>query len=157
MKTSTAVCRSFIDECIDQHNIGQLNNSTASMAKVWIKMPQNVYEWRIYSKIHTQRVRSQYTIFIFQYWATDLENKVATECLQLHGGWGYMMDTCIARSFIDARVQSIYGGSNEVMKELIARPIVKPVNWKTCSWSQNTHYQSLYNMMSVDLERSFEK
>jgi len=95
LKTSTAVCRSFIDECIAQHNIGQLTNSTASMAK---------------------------------YWATDLENKVATECLQLHGGWGYMMDTCIARSFIDARVQSIYGGSNEVMKELIARPIVKPVN-----------------------------
>jgi len=95
LKTSTAVCRSFIDECIAQHNIGQLTNSTASMAK---------------------------------YWATDLENKVATECLQMHGGWGYMMDTCIARSFIDARVQSIYGGSNEVMKELIARPIVKPVN-----------------------------
>ena len=65
---------------------------------------------------------------ILQYWATDLENRVATECLQLHGGWGYMMDTGIARSFIDARVQSIYGGSNEIMKELIARTIVKPVN-----------------------------
>ena len=39
-----------------------------------------------------------------------------------------MMDTGIARSFIDARVQSIYGGSNEIMKELIARTIVKPVN-----------------------------
>ena len=38
-----------------------------------------------------------------------------------------MMDTCIARSFVDARVQSIYGGSNEIMKELIARTIVKPV------------------------------
>ena len=80
------------------------------------------------SKIHDNLVRSSFTIFAFQYWATDLENKVATECLQMHGGWGYMMDTCIARSFIDARVQSIYGGSNEVMKELIARPIVKPVN-----------------------------
>ena len=71
-------------------------------------------------------VKEQYSIF-FQYWSTDLESKVATECLQLHGGWGYMMDTCIARSFIDARVQSIYGGSNEIMKELIARTIVKPV------------------------------
>jgi long-chain-acyl-CoA dehydrogenase len=94
LKTSIAVCRTFIDDCIGQHNAGSLNNSTASMAK---------------------------------YWATDLENRVATECLQLHGGWGYMMDTCIARSFIDARVQSIYGGSNEIMKELIARTIVKPV------------------------------
>ena len=54
------------------------------------------------------------------------ENAIAAECVQLHGGWGYMMETPIARSYIDARVQTIYGGSNEIMKELIARPIVKP-------------------------------
>ena len=43
--------------------------------------------------------------------------------LQLFGGWGYMMEYPIARAFIDARVQSIYGGTNEIMKELIARKL----------------------------------
>lgn len=53
-----------------------------------------------------------------------MQNRIATQCLQLHGGWGYMMEYPIAKSFIDARVQPIYGGSNEIMKELIARQIV---------------------------------
>ena len=60
-----------------------------------------------------------------KYWATDLENKVAGDCLQLHGGWGYMWETNIAKSYAHARVQTIYGGTNEIMKELIARNIVK--------------------------------
>ena len=59
-----------------------------------------------------------------KYWATDLENRVAADCLQMHGGWGYMNETKICRSYADARVQTIYGGSNEIMKELIARSIV---------------------------------
>jgi len=60
-----------------------------------------------------------------KYWATDLENKVAGDCLQLHGGWGFMWETNIAKSYASARVQTIYGGTNEIMKELIARNIVK--------------------------------
>jgi alkylation response protein AidB-like acyl-CoA dehydrogenase len=56
--------------------------------------------------------------------ATDLQNSVATRCLQLHGGWGYMWEYPIAKAFVDARVQPIYGGSNEIMKELISRTIV---------------------------------
>lgn len=59
-----------------------------------------------------------------KYWLTDLQNRVATQCLQLHGGWGYMWEFPIAKAFVDARVQPIYGGSNEIMKELIARKIV---------------------------------
>merc|ERR1712002_846148 len=60
-----------------------------------------------------------------KYWATDLENKVAADCLQLHGGWGFMWETNIAKAYASARVQTIYGGTNEIMKELIARNIVK--------------------------------
>ena len=45
--------------------------------------------------------------------------------LVLHGGWGFMWETEIAKSYASARVQTIYGGTNEVMKELIARNIVK--------------------------------
>jgi len=59
-----------------------------------------------------------------KYWCSELENKVAAECLQLHGGWGFMWETKIAKAYAGARVQTIYGGTNEIMKELIARCIV---------------------------------
>jgi len=92
LKTSIAVCRAFIDQCLDLHSAGKLCGEMASMSK---------------------------------YWATDLENKVAADCVQLHGGWGFMWETQIAKSYADARVQTIYGGTNEIMKELISRNIVK--------------------------------
>jgi acyl-CoA dehydrogenase len=56
-----------------------------------------------------------------KYWLTDLQCKVVDECLQLHGGYGYMNEYPIARMYRDARVQRIYGGTNEIMKLLIAR------------------------------------
>ncbi|MCB1458649.1 MAG: acyl-CoA dehydrogenase, partial [Nitratireductor sp.] len=54
---------------------------------------------------------------------TDLQCKVMDECLQLFGGYGYMNEYPIARMFRDARVQRIYGGTNEIMKLLIARTL----------------------------------
>lgn len=56
-----------------------------------------------------------------KYWTSDLMNKVIDECVQLHGGYGYMLEYPVARAWIDARAQRIYGGTNEIMKELIAR------------------------------------
>ena len=56
--------------------------------------------------------------------ATELQGKVADECLQLFGGYGYMTEYPISRAYVDARVQRIYGGSSEIMKEIIARSIV---------------------------------
>jgi len=56
-----------------------------------------------------------------KYWASDLMGKVIDQCLQLHGGHGYMIEYPIARAYIDCRAQRIYGGTNEIMKELIAR------------------------------------
>jgi len=58
-----------------------------------------------------------------KYWTTDLECKVIDECLQLHGGYGYMWEFPIARAYVDARVQRIYGGTNEIMKEVISRSL----------------------------------
>ena len=92
LKTSIAVCRAFIDQCMELHEHKKLCGEMASMAK---------------------------------YWATDLENKVAGDCLQLHGGWGFMWETNIAKAYASSRVQTIYGGTNEIMKELIARNITK--------------------------------
>ena len=59
-----------------------------------------------------------------KWWATDVHKRVVDRCLQLHGGYGYMTEYPIARAFLDGRVQSIYGGANEVMKLIIGRSMV---------------------------------
>jgi acyl-CoA dehydrogenase len=61
------------------------------------------------------------TASMAKYWCTDLQCKVMDECVQLHGGYGYMWEYPITRAYADARVQRIYGGTNEIMKEVISR------------------------------------
>ena len=56
-----------------------------------------------------------------KWWTTELQNKVADRCLQLHGGYGYMDEYPVSKAWRDSRVQSIYGGTNEIMKEIIGR------------------------------------
>ena len=56
-----------------------------------------------------------------KYWLTDTQGEVLDECLQLHGGYGFMQEYAIAEMWTDARVQRIYGGTNEIMKEIISR------------------------------------
>ena len=58
-----------------------------------------------------------------KWWTTELQNKVADRCLQLHGGYGYMTEYPVSKAWLDGRVQSIYGGTNEVMKEIIGRSL----------------------------------
>jgi alkylation response protein AidB-like acyl-CoA dehydrogenase len=72
-------------------------------------------------KLHTQQQLSVSLGALVKLWCTDLQCKVADECLQIHGGYGYMWEYPIARAWADARVQRIYAGSNEIMKELVAR------------------------------------
>jgi acyl-CoA dehydrogenase len=86
-KTAAYVGRVFLEHCIERFLAGQLDDSTAAMAK---------------------------------YWLSDQQCRIVDECLQLHGGYGYMTDYPIARMWTDGRVQRIYAGSNEIMKELIA-------------------------------------
>ena len=89
-KTEALIARTFVDQCLIKHLDGQLDPSTASMAK---------------------------------YWTTQKQNEIIDECLQLHGGAGYMDEYEISRMYKDARVQKIYGGTNEIMKELIGRTL----------------------------------
>jgi alkylation response protein AidB-like acyl-CoA dehydrogenase len=63
------------------------------------------------------------TASMAKYWGTEVQNEVMNECVQLHGGYGYMQEYPISRMYTDARVQMIYGGTNEIMKELIARSL----------------------------------
>jgi len=58
-----------------------------------------------------------------KWWTTELQNKVADRCVQLHGGYGYMMEYPVARAWLDSRVQTIYGGTTEIMKEIIGRSL----------------------------------
>lgn len=56
-------------------------------------------------------------------WHSEMLGRVADECLQLHGGYGYMQEYAVARAYVDARIERIYGGTSEVMKEIIARKV----------------------------------
>jgi acyl-CoA dehydrogenase len=63
------------------------------------------------------------TASMAKYWITDTQQEVLDECVQLHGGYGYMNEYLVCRMFADSRVQRIYGGTNEIMKELISRAL----------------------------------
>ncbi|MDQ6697180.1 MAG: acyl-CoA dehydrogenase family protein [Actinomycetota bacterium] len=58
-----------------------------------------------------------------KWWCTELQKRVVDRCVQLHGGYGYMLEYPIARAYVDARVTTIYGGTTEIMKEIIGRSL----------------------------------
>ncbi|HVR05913.1 MAG TPA: acyl-CoA dehydrogenase family protein [Solirubrobacteraceae bacterium] len=58
-----------------------------------------------------------------KWWCTELQGRVVDRCLQLHGGYGYILEYPIARAYADARVTRIYGGANEIMKEIVGRSL----------------------------------
>ena len=90
LKTEIAIGRTFVDRCLGLMLRGELDATTASMAK---------------------------------YWCSEMQGRVVDACLQLHGGYGFMAEYPIARAYVDARAQRIDGGTNEIMKELIARDL----------------------------------
>ena len=58
-----------------------------------------------------------------KWWTTELQKRVVDACVQLHGGYGYMLEFPVARAYLDARVQTIYGGTTEIMKEIVGRSL----------------------------------
>jgi len=64
------------------------------------------------------------TASMAKYWVTDMQQQVIDDCVQLHGGYGYMNEYLVTRMLADARVQRIYGGTNEIMKEVIGRALL---------------------------------
>jgi long-chain-acyl-CoA dehydrogenase len=60
-----------------------------------------------------------------KWWASELQKRVVDRCLQLHGGYGYMLEYPVARAFLDSRIQTIYGGTTEIMKEIIGRDLAR--------------------------------
>ena len=68
-------------------------------------------------------IRSLCAKFSCLFRTTANDDYVATECLQLHGGYGYMSECPVAQAFLDARIQSIWAGTNEIMKNIVAKSI----------------------------------
>ena len=58
-----------------------------------------------------------------KWWCTDVQARTADRCLQLFGGYGYMTEYPVSRAFVEARVQKIYAGTNEIMKEIVGRDL----------------------------------
>jgi alkylation response protein AidB-like acyl-CoA dehydrogenase len=90
MATETTIARTFVDDCVAKHLKGELDNTTASMAK---------------------------------WWTTELQNKLVNQGVQLHGGYGYMLEYPIAQAYVDSRISTIYGGTTEIQKEIIGRSL----------------------------------
>ncbi|WLQ14189.1 acyl-CoA dehydrogenase family protein [Hahella aquimaris] len=74
-------------------------------------------------ELHLDKKLDVPTAAMLKQWSTDLQCKVMDECVQLHGGYGYMWEYPIARAWADSRVQKIYAGTNEIMKEIVARSL----------------------------------
>ncbi|TYO98425.1 acyl-CoA dehydrogenase [Geothermobacter ehrlichii] len=89
-KTEAKIARVFFDHCVEEVLAGNLDSTTAAMAK---------------------------------WWFTQKQCEIVDECFQFFGGYGYMLEYPIAHLYADSRVQKIYGGANEIMKELIARSL----------------------------------
>ncbi|WP_299534654.1 acyl-CoA dehydrogenase family protein [uncultured Streptomyces sp.] len=73
---------------------------------------------------HTAGTLSAVDASMAKWWATELQKRVADRCLQLHGGYGYMNEFPVAKAFTDGRIQTIYGGTTEIMKEIIGRSLL---------------------------------
>jgi len=74
-------------------------------------------------ELHLKQELDVPTAAMAKYTMTELQCKVVDECVQLHGGYGYMWEFWIARAYVDSRAQRIYAGTNEIMKEIISRSI----------------------------------
>ena len=74
-------------------------------------------------ELHTKGELDSTTGAMIKLWTTEIQSRVLDDCVQLHGGYGYMWEYPIARAWADARIQRIYGGTSEIMKELISRDL----------------------------------
>jgi alkylation response protein AidB-like acyl-CoA dehydrogenase len=101
--------------------IGKFQNSRFKLAEIKTKLEVTRAFLDRAVMEHNQGKLSAEEAAMAKWWTTDLQKCVVDECLQLHGGYGYMEEYPIAKAFVDARVATIYAGTNEIMKEIIGR------------------------------------
>jgi len=101
--------------------VGSFQNSRFKMAEIATELE---FAWAFIDKCSLALTRGELTAeeaAMAKWWTTELQKRAIDECLQLHGGYGYMDEYPISRLWRDGRVQSIYGGTTEIMKEIVGR------------------------------------
>ena len=101
--------------------IGSFQNSRFKLAEMKTEVEiARVFVDRCVEELNARTLTPE-TAAMAKWWTSELQKKVLDQCVQLHGGYGYMLEYPVARAYLDARVQSIYAGTNEIMKEIIGR------------------------------------
>ena len=126
---SMASCRRSLDDTLDYvkqrrafgQPIGSFQNTQFKMAELSteVEVGQAFVDKLLPAHVRGEDIVSE--VSMAKWWTTDLQKKLTSECLQLHGGYGFMDEYPISADYNDAAVQSIYAGTNEIMKVIIAR------------------------------------
>ncbi len=124
-----ACCHFAFDETLDYVKertafgkpIGKFQNTRFKMAEMRteITIGQNFVDTLV-MKLNAGTITPE-EASMAKWWTTDLQNRVVDQCVQFHGGYGYMMEYPIARAYVDSRITPIFAGTNEIMKEIIGR------------------------------------
>ena len=127
--SSLASCRRSLDDTIDYvkgrrafgQSVASFQNTQFTLAELAteVEVGQAFVDRLLRAHCAGEEVVTE--VSMAKWWASDLQKRVAAECLQLHGGYGFMAEYPISQDYADAAVQSIYAGTNEIMKRIIAR------------------------------------
>ena len=127
--SAVAACETALDITLEYckqrtafgQSIGSFQNSRFKLAEMKTETEiARVFVDRCIEELNAHTLTAE-TAAMAKWWTSELQKKVVDQCVQLHGGYGYMLEYPIARSYLDASVQSIYAGTNEIMKEIIGR------------------------------------
>ncbi|HOW94127.1 MAG TPA: acyl-CoA dehydrogenase family protein, partial [Mycolicibacterium fallax] len=104
-------------------SIGSFQNSRFLLAELATETTAVRIMIDEFLKLHLEEKLTIEQAAMAKWWSTEQQVKLIDRCLQLHGGYGYMREYPVARAYMDARVQTIYGGTTEIMKEIIGRSL----------------------------------
>jgi acyl-CoA dehydrogenase len=126
---SVASCRRALDDTLayvkERHAFGQpiarFQNTQFKLAELAteVELGQAFVDKLLVAHVRGDEIVSE--VSMAKWWTTDLQKRLTADCLQLHGGYGFMAEYPISGDYQDAAVQSIYAGTNEIMKRIIAR------------------------------------
>ena len=104
--------------------IASFQNTRFELAKIKAEIEVNRAFVEKCARLYSEKALDPVTAAMVKFTTTEMQGRVTDACLQLFGGYGYMAEYPISRYWADARIQRIYGGTSEIMKEVIARSIV---------------------------------
>ncbi len=116
-----------LDYCKERKAFGRAIGSFQYNRFMLAEMATEIEMAEVYlEKAVTEHNAGRFTVqdaAMAKWWTTEMQKRVVDRCVQLHGGYGYMSEFSVAKAFTDSRVQTIYGGTTEIMKEIIGRSL----------------------------------